>query len=304
MRDVVPDIVTEVSLRRAQAGLKAARDHNVRNSIQKALSRVQSIAEGDWEPRVDGSLRRFVLRSLIHTLFQVRIEPLEAFPKGSNIIVANHLSHIDPFLLLSEIPTQPYYYVLGDARTLYNRCWKRQILDWAGGVIPIERHWKEETAIINAAKLGRQDLVNLALAIERDVPTGDSIRTLRQISKAVLAMLSRGDGVLLFPEGRLGAREGVLSTPLKRGIAIYALRTGVPVIPVALIGTQNLYLRKLLIVRFGQPLQFSRMRRPKSQDIQAVLNDLQVAINTLLPKQYQDPPGLKLFQYFLNHMFW
>ncbi|MGV0101726.1 hypothetical protein [Nostoc sp. DSM 114167] len=41
--------------------------------------------------------------------------------------------------------------------------------------------WKEEIAVIEAAKAGRQDLVELAAAIKQTVPTGEDMHTLRQI---------------------------------------------------------------------------------------------------------------------------
>lgn len=296
-------VVTATTLKRAKEGLAAAQDTNVRSSIQRALDRVQSITQGGIEARASGLLRQLVLRSLIHSLFNVSVEGREQYLNEPAILVSNHLSHIDPFLILSEIPPHPYYYILGDARTLYNHCWKRLILDWAGGVIPLERHWKEETAIINAAKDGCTELVELASVIEKNVPSGKSIQTLRQIDQAVQAILSRGDGILLFPEGRLGEKEGYLN-PLKRGVAIYALRAGVPVIPVALIGTHDLYLRKKLTVRFGAPLRFEPIKRPKPSDIQIVITQLQSSMEKLLPQHYQEPSGVKVCRNFLNHMLW
>ncbi len=217
--------------------------------------------------------------------------------------MANHLNHIDPFLLISESFASPYFHILGDARTLYNKWWKRFILRLSGGVIPLERRWGQETAIIEAAQAGDQGLKPLAQAIEENVPSGESIKTLRQINKAVQVILQQGQGLMLFPEGRLGTTEGKLSLPLKRGTAIYALRSGVPVVPVALIGTKNLYYRKTLTLRFGEPLSFSQVKHPKRQDIDTVLERLENAFIELLPSHYQEPDEVKLFSEFLNHFF-
>jgi 1-acyl-sn-glycerol-3-phosphate acyltransferase len=296
-------VVTAATLKRAKEGLTAARDQNVRSSIQRAFARMEVIIQGDLEARASGQLRQTVLRSLIHSLFNVSVEGIENFLGEPAILVSNHLSHIDPFLVLSEIPPHPYYYILGDARTLYNHFWKRCTLNWAGGVIPLERHWKEEIAIINAAQAGCTELLDFASAIENNVPSGKSIQTLRQIDQAVQSILARGDGILLFPEGRLGEKEGYLN-PLKRGIAIYALRSGVPVIPVALSGTHDLYLRKKITLRFGSPLRFSQIHRPKPNDVQTALTQIQVSMEKLLPKHYHEPSGLKLCRSFLNHMLW
>lgn len=294
--------LTSATIQRVEEGLAAARDRTLRDTIQHTLQQVANITQEDSEPRVSGRIRHCVLRSLIHALFRVRVEYPEHIPQEPAILAANHLNHIDPFLLLAQVPAQPYYYILGDARTLYNQWWKRQILHFSGGIIPLTRLWKEEMAVMEGAKVGRDDLTELAIAIERDVPSGGDIPTLRQIDRAVQAILTRGDGLILFPEGRLGTKEGALHLPLKRGTALYAIRTGVPIVPVALIGTQELYLGKTLTLRFGEPLHFPQSNRPKRQDVEAVLETLQNSLMALLPVDYQEPTGIKPLRYFLNHM--
>lgn len=296
--------LTPATIKRVKEGVAASRDRTVRQCIQNTFDNLETIVQGGCDCRASGWLRRWVMRSLIHTFFRVRVEHPERIPKQPAILAANHLSHIDPFLILSEVPAHPYYYIPGDARTLYNRWWKRQLLGWAGGVIPLERRWKEEMAVIEAAKAGRNDLAELAAAIEQDVPTGADLHTLRWIDRAVQAILARGDGMMIFPEGKLGSVEGELQLPLARGVAIYALRAGVPIVPVALIGTQDLYLGKELTIRFGEPLHFPQCDRPKPQEVKTVLEALQNALMALLPKDYQEPNGLKLLRYFLNHFFW
>jgi 1-acyl-sn-glycerol-3-phosphate acyltransferase len=218
--------LTAAAIKRVKEGVAAASDRAVRQIIEKTLNHLETINQGHSEPKASSGLRRFVMRSLIHSFFKVRVEHLERIPQQAAILSVNHLHHIDPLLLLAELPTQPYYYILGDARTLYNKCWKRFILDFAGGVIPLERVWKEEIAVMEAAKAGRQDLVDLVAAIKQTVPTGEDIHTLRQIDRIILAILTRGDGMILFPEGRLGTTEAQLHLPLKRGTVIYALRAG------------------------------------------------------------------------------
>jgi 1-acyl-sn-glycerol-3-phosphate acyltransferase len=292
------------TIKRVKEGVAAASDRTVRYTIASALNRLEAINQGYTEHQVNGSVRRFVMRSLIHTLFRIRVENRENLPQTPAILAVNHLHHIDPLLLLAELPSQPYYYILGDARTLYNKCWKRCVLGFAGGVIPLARLWKEEIAVMEAAKTGRTDLAELATAIEQTVPTGGDIQTLRQIDRIVLGILAHSDGIMLFPEGRLGNAEGNLHLPLKRGTVIYALRAGVPIVPVALIGTHDLYLRKELTVRFGEPLNFSHTIRPSRQETDLAVETLQNAMLALLPTNYQEPTEIKPLRYFLNHMLW
>ncbi len=295
--------ITPDALQRAKEGLSDAQNPHIKQAIQQGLNDLETIAEGTFQRPIDGQFRRLILRSLIHSLFRVKVDYPERIPRCPVILVANHLNHIDPFLLLSESFATPYFHILGDARTLYNKWWKRFILGLYGGVIPLERRWGQETAIIEAAKAGNQELQTLAQAIEENVPSGESIKTLRQINKAVQVILEQGHGLMLFPEGRLGTTEAQLSLPLKRGTAIYALRSGVPVVPVALIGTKDLYYRKTLTLRFGEPLSFPQVKHPKCQDIDGVLEGLEKALIELLPSYYQEPDELKLFSGFLNHFF-
>jgi 1-acyl-sn-glycerol-3-phosphate acyltransferase len=300
----ISSFVTAATIKRVEEGVAAASDRTIRQMIANTLSGLESIQEENFPPRINSKMRRFVLRSLIHCVFRVKVENSENIPDKPAILAINHLHHIDPLLLLAELPPQPYYYILGDARTLYNKCWKRLILGIAGGVIPLARIWKEELAVMAAAKAGREDLVKLAQVIEENVPTGGDIQTLRQIDRIILAILAHGDSLILFPEGRLGNSEGQLHLPLKRGTLIYALRAGVPIVPIAVIGTQDLYWGKELTVRFGEPLNFQLTARPKRQEVETAVETLQNSMLSLLPTDYQERSGLKLFRYLLNHMLW
>jgi len=60
--------------------------------------------------------------------------------------------------------------------------------------------------------------------------------------------------VVLTPEAIARVLEGHMHS-LKRGTVLYAMRSGVPIYPVAIIGTKTLYFRKRLTLRFGPPVQ-------------------------------------------------
>lgn len=294
--------LTPATIQRAREGLAAARDADALDTISESLDNALAIAQGRSDRRVSGQVRRICMKALIHTLFRVRVEYPERIPTAPAMLAPNHLSHFDPLLILSEVPAHPYYYILGDARSLYNKWWKRLILRLSGGTIPIERIWKEEIAVIEGAKAGRKDLAELAAAIEQDVPDGSSLETLRRLDRIAQGIFARGDGIMIFPEGKLGTSEGQLRLPLKRGAVIYALRAGVPIVPVGIIGTKDLYFRKELTLRFGKPLIFPKSSRPKPREVQAALDALQEALMDLLPEDYREPDEPKLFRDFLNHM--
>jgi 1-acyl-sn-glycerol-3-phosphate acyltransferase len=296
--------LTPAVLERVRQGVEIARNPVVRQRIDRDLALLAAIAEGQPDPRMSGPVRHWLLRRLIKTLFRVRLENPQHIPRCANVLTANHLNHIDPFLLLAFLPPRPYYYILGDARTLYNKRWKRWVIGWAGGVIPLERWWKEEIAVVQAADQGCTDLVPLAAAIRQAVPNGSSIQQLRQIDQAIQGILAQGDGILVFPEGRLGDREGRLHHPLKRGTVLYALKSGVPITPVAIVGSQDLFWRKRLTLRFGSPLPVPRQPRSGRSLINRLLTQLEQALTQLLTPSYQEPKGPKLLRHWLNHLFW
>ncbi|WP_008311370.1 lysophospholipid acyltransferase family protein [Leptolyngbya sp. PCC 6406] len=278
--DAVP--LTAAMIRQVEAGIAIAQKPQVQRHIQESLAQLGDVNSSTKERRVSGTLRRWALRMAIGLAFRVRVEQPEFIPTQRGVLVANHLSHLDPFLLLATVPPHPYYYSLGDARTLFGQGWKRWLFGKAGGVIPLERWWKEEMAVMAVAQGDRPDLKPLAEAIEKHVPSGNSIQQLRQIDQAVQGILRRGDSILLFPEGRLGSQEGKLHLPLKRGTVIYALRSGVPITPVAIRGTSHLSFRKTLTLRFGPPLQFPQEKRPRRDKIDSAIAQLEQALTALL----------------------
>jgi 1-acyl-sn-glycerol-3-phosphate acyltransferase len=96
--------------------------------------------------------------------------------------------------------------------------------------------------------------------------------------KRVLRALDAGRVIGIFPEGPF-SQEGRL-VPGQPGVAMIALRAGVPVVPAAIEGTyealraRRFYLprRHPLSVRFGAPLAFGRPRlrpiaRPEREEI-------------------------------------
>lgn len=298
-------VLTPAVLQRVREGIAAGRSEQVRWSVKDAFKQFDRLRSGQRDRRVSGRVRQWMLQRLIHTLFRVDVDGLENLPGGPCIVTANHLSHMDPFVLLAELPPAPYWYIMGDARTLYNSWWKRWVLNWSGGLIPLNRWWKEERAVMAAAAAeSNPEITALATAVKREVPSGADLKNTRQLDRAVQAIFAQGDGLMLFPEGRLGEHEGQLHLPLKRGTVLYALRNGVPIVPLSIVGTKDLHWRKPIRVRVGQPLHFEPAPRPSKPAIDEALQRLTVALQKLLPADYVEPKGAKLLRHTLNHLFW
>ena len=117
----------------------------------------------------------------------------------------------------------------------------------------------------------------------RGSSAGSSTRSARSRSTAApattprwpsrAAILERGDGVMIFPEGTR-VRPGPLGRP-RRGVGRLALETGAAVVPVAVIGTDEvrrgwrIYPRRVR-VRAGAPLRFPQVDKPSAALAKAV----------------------------------
>ena len=172
-------------------------------------------------------LIRAVLQPFCHVYFQMsRIGREHLPPEGPMIIAANHRSFLDPFVI-AMLARRPVYFVA--KRELFANRFVAWLLSSLG-----------------------------AFPIDRGAGDADAMATAR-------AILERGDGILMFPEGTR-VRLGGLGSP-RRGVGRLALETGAPVVPVAVFGTQDVRrgwrLRPHKVrLRAGRPLRFPKVEHP------------------------------------------
>jgi 1-acyl-sn-glycerol-3-phosphate acyltransferase len=207
-------------------------------------------------------LARVLLTPLMHLLFRFHIEGRSNIPgEGNFVLIANHLNWPDSFTLLMVFPAEPRVHFLGDTTILVTRKFQWWVVRQVGGFIPVdkERH-------------------------------GD-----KTLFTHVDRCLQRGGVVALYPEGQYGLREGEV-LPFKKGFAHFAIDNHVPVLPVGLSGTKDLWLRKRINVIIGRPIS-SEGRTV--EDLVALGHD-QVA--ALVPP-YTEPAGVKLLRRFLTKLF-
>jgi glycerol-3-phosphate dehydrogenase (NAD(P)+) len=169
---------------------------------------------------------RVALKLAILAYFRVRRLGREHIPSGGVILAANHRSFLDPFVIGCCLP-RPIYFVA--KRELF----KNPILGWflnCMGAFPVKR--------------GESD--------EESVATG-------------LALLERGQAVVIFPEGTR-IRAGSLAQP-KRGVGRLALQSGAPVVPIAITGSEHARdgwkIKPVRVhIRCGPPLTYPRVEDP------------------------------------------
>ncbi len=151
----------------------------------------------------------------------------EHLPRSGPLLLAANHRSFLDPFVIGTLTRRPVYYVA--KRELFRTPWQAWLLN-SLGAFPIDRGHGDE----------------------------DAIATAREI-------LARGDCVVIFPEGTR-VRSGPLGAP-RRGLGRLALETGVPVVPVAVIGTDEVRrgwrLRPRRVrIRCGAPLRFASDGRP------------------------------------------
>jgi 1-acyl-sn-glycerol-3-phosphate acyltransferase len=156
---------------------------------------------------------RFVLFVVFR--FRIRTSGRENLPRGGYLLVgAAHRGWMDPFLVLHALPTEPRAWFLGSAPSTFTSRWRERLIHRLGGLLPV---WRG------------------GIGIEPHVAS----------ARAVIA---NGGVFVQMPEGTVNGPPGRIGT-FRTGWAILALRTGAPIVPFAMAGTEELYLGRRLASR-------------------------------------------------------
>ena len=207
--------------------------------------RVQAGAAAPAPWRV--KLFRWGARAIFRAVFRVRVRGRRYLPAGPAIYCANHLGWTDAFLVLLFFPVEPRIYVLGEREGVLQTGFRTRLIDSLQIMIPLDRAQPRE-----------------AIRIMEDV-------------------LARGGSLLIFPEGQVGSVEGALA-PLQAGAAHLSLRSGLPIVPVGLTGTNQLWLRRTITVRIGPPLSPAAFATGRLHArVDALTAALDAAMRALLP---------------------
>lgn len=176
---------------------------------------------------------------------------------GPALLIANHVSHLDPIVLLvvcHRLGRRVRVLAVPEAFT-------RPVTGYlmrAGGHIPVEREGRAASSV-----------------------------------RAARAALAAGELVLVYPEGTVRA-DGT-PTEVQGGVGLLALRAGAPVIPVAVAGLEGdsrghmrLGLRRRAAVVFGPTVQLERWQGQRGTAVyrQAAAASMQ-QVHSLVPVAQQ-----------------
>ena len=162
-------------------------------------------------------LVRLVARFVIFVIFgfRIRTSGREHLPAGGYLLVgAAHRGWMDPFVVMHAIPSEPRAWFLGSAPSTFTSRWRERLLHRLGGLLPV---WRGGVGIEQHVASARAVIAN----------------------GAVFAQMP--EGTVSGPPGRVG--------PFRSGWAVIALRTDAPIVPLAMAGTEELYLGRRIASR-------------------------------------------------------
>ncbi len=197
---------------------------------------------------------RYATRLVFGTYLKVRYEYLAPLPEPPYVLNFNHPGWVDPFLLVGWWPRRHRIYVFGPKEEDMSVGWRNHVINWSHMAVPF--------------KPSRSDLVDA--------------------TKRAQGVIEAGFVLGIAGEGRLSDREGEI-VPLQEGVAFFALRAQTPIVPIGIIGTRWVKLRKLVRVRVGKTIYLNG-RKANRAGVDSLKAELTDAMNALLAEAPQDPP--------------
>jgi 1-acyl-sn-glycerol-3-phosphate acyltransferase len=157
--------------------------------------------------------------------FRVATTGREHLPSGAYLLVgAAHRGWMDPFVVLHALPLEPRPWFLGSGPSVFAVRWREWMVKRVGGLLPV---WRG------------------GLGIDQHV------RSARAVLDAGGVFVQMPEGTVNGPVGRIG--------PFRPGAALIALRTGRPIVPLAMAGTEELYLGKRMASRILRPTTIAEL---------------------------------------------
>jgi 1-acyl-sn-glycerol-3-phosphate acyltransferase len=192
---------------------------------------------------------RIVSWLLVRAYLRPRLIDRHRLPTGPAIYCFNHLNWSDPFILMGTLPMRPRLTFFGPKEEDMSVGGRNKLMSWTGATIPY--------------RPGKNDLL--------------------EATRRVVAALRAGGVVAIAGEGRIQPFESTIM-PLNEGAAYFALRGGVPMVPIAINGTSWLCLGRRVTIRVGEPLV------PAGRPTRGAVDDLTARCRESLERMVADAP--------------
>lgn len=150
---------------------------------------------------------------------RLRLVGRDNLPPAPYVICFNHLNWADPVVLHGAMPVRPRIWFFGPKEDDMMVGGRNRLMRWSATPVPY--------------RPGNRDLV-------------DATRRVRML-------LDEGGVLAVAGEGRIHVGERIVP-PLEPGAAFFALRAGVPVVPVAINGTGWLGFGRTVRIKVGTPI--------------------------------------------------
>ncbi len=200
---------------------------------------------------------RFLIRLILPLIARVELHGLENLPKtGGFVIAANHLGRLDTAILFYAVDREDV--ILPTAEKYKN-------------------HWL----------YGRLTRAVGGFFIDRFNPDISAVRE-------VLRRMKNGGVLVIAPEGTRSKTRSLQEG--KPGVVFFAARTGVPVVPVAMTGTEDRLVagnlkslrRTHIVIRAGEPFTLAAARGERREALlQQQTDEIMCRIAVMLPESYR-----------------
>jgi HAD superfamily hydrolase (TIGR01509 family) len=175
-----------------------------------------------WRRTLRYYVSRLAIMAVVRAYVRVRVEGRERLPGGPALYCFNHLNWTDPFMLMAALPLRPRLFFFGPKEEDMAVGGRNRLMSWTGSAVP----YKPE----------KNDLL--------------------EATRRVRAVFEVGGVLGIAGEGKIQPVESNL-LPLNEGPAFFALRSGVPIVPIAVNGTSWLTFGRRVRIRIGEPIPTS-----------------------------------------------
>lgn len=187
---------------------------------------------------------RFILRVFFTVFFKVEIVNLQNVPKtGSAILCANHNAELGMFFIGYRLKRFVRWMAKEE---LFKYPIFSSFIRWAGA-FPVKR--------------GKGDIGSV---------------------KTVLRLIKEGHIIGMFPEGTRVKNKNQAQVNAKAGVAMFAVQTGAPILPVAVEGGNKLFGKVRVI--FGEPyfLEVEKGKKYSNDELTEISNGIMKKVYGLL----------------------